>query len=223
MTNAREGGASSVRPPAQVRRILGAGLIAVGMATGVYWAGSQHEEPPAPDQPLGVVEVAPLVNPPQTAAQESPQAAYESPVRVELGERAFVLDIPKLERRWMVKEGVRLVDIKRNPGHFPGTAMPGELGNVSIAAHRLEGMFWDIDRLRVGDSIVVEAGGEKFTYQVYKREIVKPDDVRVVQSDPSGKSKTATRKLLTLVTCLKTGNHRREIVHATLMRQETVR
>src|SRR5690606_8314311 len=58
-----------------------------------------------------------------------------------------ILHIPRLEKRWVVVEGVRQQDIVRNPGHYPGTAMPGEEGNFAIAGHRNRGTFWYLDRM----------------------------------------------------------------------------
>src|SRR5262245_55993151 len=58
------------------------------------------------------------------------------------------LYIPKLNLHWVVVEGVDLKDLRYAPGHYPGTAMPGHLGNFSVAGHREPGMFWDLDRLR---------------------------------------------------------------------------
>jgi LPXTG-site transpeptidase (sortase) family protein len=229
MTTARKGGASSVRPSAQGRRklhphdlavIVGAGLISALIVTTGYMAVAKHDAPVEPA--LGIIEVAPLVDPPATRTLESPRQPYSSPLRPVLGRDSFTLRIPQIGGSWTVKEGVREADIKSNPGHFPGTALPGEIGNVAIAGHRSNAIFKNVHQLRVGHAVVIEAAGERFTYVIYKREVVEPDAMRVVQPNPQHPDRPATRKLLTLVTCLLTGNHRREVIHAALTRQEAI-
>lgn len=212
-------------------------LAAVGIA-GLYLVAASFYPEPSHEE-IGVVEIAPIPieehvpgyapePAPPVEAKPTPKKSaepappFKSTLSPRLGHVVFGLSIPRMNKHWAVKEGVRDADIKKNPGHFPTTALPGEIGNVSIAAHRTRSQFWDIDRLRAGDEIIVEAAGARFTYRVFKREIVKPDAVRVVQPNPANPDRPAVRKLLTLVTCLKTGNHRREIVHAALVRQEQI-
>ncbi len=55
----------------------------------------------------------------------------------ELGEGLGILHIPALgDWDWVVVEGVDDEDLSRGPGHFPDTALPGEVGNFAVAAHR---------------------------------------------------------------------------------------
>ena len=49
------------------------------------------------------------------------------------------LYIPKLKKHWVVVEGVTLHDIRYAPGHYPGTALPGQVGNFAVAGHRSPG------------------------------------------------------------------------------------
>lgn len=133
------------------------------------------------------------------------------------------LYIPKLKKHWVVVEGVSLADIRYAPGHYPQTALPGQLGNFSVAGHRSPAIFWDLDKLKTGDVIVVETQKQFFTYHVTERDIVNPTDVDVVApvpGDPDGKPQTA---MLTLTTCdPKWDNYHRLIVHAQLDEDATI-
>ena len=60
------------------------------------------------------------------------------------------LYIPKLGMEWVVVNGVRPQDIRYAPGHYPDTADPGQVGNFSVAGHRIRKIFWRLDELRRG-------------------------------------------------------------------------
>ncbi|GAA2512257.1 class E sortase [Pilimelia columellifera] len=124
------------------------------------------------------------------------------------------LHIPRLDKRWVVVEGVDPKDIEFAPGHYPKSAMPGETGNFSIAGHRVRSTFWDLDDMRVGDPIVVETQTDWHVYTVARSKIVKPTAVEVVNARPPGFDRGS--KLLTITTCNpKWDNYERLIVHAT--------
>ncbi|MER7269082.1 class E sortase [Micromonospora carbonacea] len=131
------------------------------------------------------------------------------------------LYIPKLEKNWVVVEGVTQQDIRYAPGHYPDSAMPGEVGNFSVAGHRNRATFWRLDELDPGDAIVVEGKTEWYVYQVYKSRIVKPNQVEVVAPVPMEPDAKPTKKVLTLTTCNpKFDNYQRLIVHAELTRTQ---
>jgi sortase A len=132
------------------------------------------------------------------------------------------LYIPKLNKEWVVVNGVQPQDIRYAPGHYPDTAMPGEIGNFSVAGHRIKKIFWRIDELRPGDVIGVETRSKWYVYQVTGNEIVKPTAVQVVAPVPDRPGRKPTQALLTLTTCNpKFNNYQRLIVHARLA--ETVK
>jgi sortase A len=130
------------------------------------------------------------------------------------------LYIPKLDKEWVVVNGVRPEDIKYAPGHYPKTALPGQIGNFSVAGHRIQKIFWRIDELKPGDVVGVETKDYWFTYKVIGQEIVKPTAVEVVAPVPDKPGVAPTQKLLTLTTCNpKFNNYQRLIVHAQLASQ----
>src|SRR5262249_34441204 len=74
------------------------------------------------------------------------------------------LYIPRMHKQWVVVQGVTPSDIRYAPGHYPETAMPGQLGNFSVAGHRTPAIFWDLDQLRKGDYVGVETRDSWYVY-----------------------------------------------------------
>ncbi|MFP4512422.1 MAG: sortase [Acidimicrobiales bacterium] len=76
-------------------------------------------------------------------------------------------------------QGMSLTMINRGPSHWPGTAMPGQVGNMVLAGHRTtySRPFHDLDLIEPGDEMIIEAEGETHTYQAVNTEIVAPDDM----------------------------------------------
>jgi LPXTG-site transpeptidase (sortase) family protein len=149
----------------------------------------------------------PTVGP--TTAPKGPAAPGESLVGR--------LYIPKLDKEWVVVNGVRPQDIKYAPGHYPDTALPGQIGNFSVAGHRIRKIFWRLDELKPGDVIGVETRDYWYVYRVYGHEVVKPSAVEVVAAVPDKPGVTPSKALLTLTTCNpKFNNYQRLIVHAEL-------
>jgi len=105
------------------------------------------------------------------------------------------LIIPKIDLNAMVVDGTTLAALKRGPGHFTGTALPGESGNCCIAAHRnMYGWwFYKLDKLKPGDDIILSTPNGDYLYKVRECFTVLPEDVRVLDPKPGC--------TLTLVTC----------------------
>ncbi|MCY1143896.1 class E sortase [Actinoplanes sp. Pm04-4] len=128
------------------------------------------------------------------------------------------LYIPKLDKEWVVVDGVTPDDIRYAPGHYPDSAKPGQVGNFSVAGHRIKKIFWRLDELKSGDVIGVETRSNWYVYRVYTHEVVKPTAVEVVAPVPGKPKAKPTRSLLTLTTCNpKYNNYERLIVHAELV------
>jgi sortase A len=102
------------------------------------------------------------------------------------------LALPTIGVEQTLHEGVTLTAIDRGPSHWPGTAMPGEVGNVVVAGHRVTHSrpFYDLDRLRPGDPLVFTlTDGSRWTYELTSIEIVPPDAMHIVEQTPD---RTAT-------------------------------
>lgn len=124
---------------------------------------------------------------------------------VELGDGLAVLRVPRFGPDYapVVVEGVTTEALRRGPGHFPGSAMPGQIGNFVVSGHRTTygKPFSRVDELRVGDPIVVEGAGRYFTYRVTGSEIVDPHRLDVTYPVPGRPGEAPTRSLMTLTTC----------------------
>jgi len=153
---------------------------------------------------------APLVGP-DSGPSPVPTTPRSAPPA---GTGIAVMSIPKLNKRWAVVEGVTTQSLRYHPGHYPGTAMPGDEGNFAVAGHRTLALFFNLDRLAPGDEIIVETGTGRYVYRVTNVVIVSPTAVEVVQPVPPGEH---AGQLLTLTTCNpKFNNYQRLIVHAAL-------
>jgi sortase A len=103
-------------------------------------------------------------------------------------------------------EGIRLATLDRGPGHWPGSAMPGEVGNVVIGGHRTShgAEFRRLHELEPGDEMVLTSAAGSFSYRVSRTEIVGPEALWIV--DPTD---TATA---TLFACHPLGSTAERIV-----------
>ncbi len=133
----------------------------------------------------------------------------------ERGEEPYVelgtIEIPAIGLNATMLEGIRLTTLDHGPGHWPGTAMPGELGNVVVAGHRTskDRPFRHLDRLVAGDEVVFTTEQGRFVYVVTGTEIVGPDAIWIVDQ-------TAEQRA-TLFACHPPGSTReRIVVHLTL-------
>jgi sortase A len=101
-------------------------------------------------------------------------------------------------------EGVTDEDLTKGIGHFPDSALPGDIGNTSFAGHRATygEPLANVDQLQVDDRVYVETAGEWHTYRLTNDDIVLPTDVWVVDPVPGAAPGTPpTEPLITLVTC----------------------
>ena len=118
-------------------------------------------------------------------APEPPPTDERAPEPViELG----TIEIPKIDVSMTMYEGIRLSTLDRGPGHWPGTAMPGQVGNVVVAGHRTSGhqVFRNIDVLVEGDEILfTETDGSVHRYRVTSSRIVVPTEVWIVDQTPT--------------------------------------
>ena len=113
-----------------------------------------------------------------------------------VGEAVGMLRIPKIGLDRAVVQGINVPDLRKGPGHYPATPMPGQLGNAAIAGHRTTygAPFNRLDELAIGDPILVTTLAGTYRYKVFQSLVVHPKrGVFVLDPTP-----TAT---LTLTTC----------------------
>lgn len=111
------------------------------------------------------------------------------------GEAVAIIRIPKIDLEKAVVEGVGVADLKKAPGHYPSTPMPGQPGNAAIAGHRTTygAPFFRLDELQAGDPIFVTTRQGRFEYTVTSTQVVSPKQVEVLAPTQDNR--------LTLTTC----------------------
>lgn len=118
-----------------------------------------------------------------------------------------VIYIPRLGATYArpVSEGVGTADVldKNGIGHYPGTQMPGQIGNFAIAAHRTThgAPFHDIATLQVGDKIYVQTAEGYYTYVFRGLEYVRPTGVGVLDPVPEFSGIAPTDRIMTMTSC----------------------
>ena len=102
------------------------------------------------------------------------------------------ISIERLGVSAIVRAGSDARTLSLAVGHVPGTAFPGEDGNVGLAGHR-DTFFRRLKDIETGDAIVLATPEGSFTYRVQRTVVVEPTDVWVLDS--------TSQPALTLVTC----------------------
>jgi len=128
------------------------------------------------------------------------------------------LEIPEIGLDVVVVAGVSIDDLRRGPGHYPDTPLPGQYGNAAIAGHRMtyDGPFQNVDDLEPGDQIIATTVAGRYVYAVTGTEIVEPDNVAVVATTNPDIAE------LTLTSCHpKWSTDKRIIVHSLLVADES--
>lgn len=164
-----------------------------------------------PDKPHARESAALAPSLPKTLPKVLPNPDHAAPKSPIVGTGWIVgrISIPRLDLSAIVEEGVDATTLARAVGHIPGTALPGELGNIGIAGHR-DTFFQQLKDLKPHDEIDITTHSGKYRYTVQSLTVVEPSDVSVLESRGG--------KILTIVTCFPfhyIGNApRRFIVHA---------
>jgi sortase A len=91
--------------------------------------------------------------------------------------------LPTLGKRFVMVAGDAPADLRKGPGVYPDTPLPGTGATTAIAGHRTTYLapFRDLDDLDRGDRVRLEMPYGDFTYTVESRRIVEPDDVSVIR------------------------------------------
>lgn len=141
-------------------------------------AGPETEEPVSPEQ--------------EKQAQTEAQRSHVRPRYLAKDALIGRIEIPRLHVHAIVEEGVDDKTLRRAVGHVPGTALPGDDGNVALAAHR-DTFFRGLKDVEKDDHIQLRTLQGDYDYVVESTRIVSPKDVGVLKptKDP----------VLTLVTC----------------------
>lgn len=214
------------RPPWPFRVFATAIAAVVAAGAGVLAARVTEEEPAAADVVVAV-QPQPAPEPPDLTPIANVSAALVGGLQADLplpepspsNPRAAtpeirhgMLEIPSIGLAQPFFEGVTLTSIDRGPSHWPGTAMPGQLGNVVIAGHRTTKTrpFWDLDLVQPGAELIFTmADGARHVYTLDRTQVVDDDDIYIVDQSYGYRA--------TLFGCHPKGSARQRIVgHFTL-------
>jgi sortase A len=134
-----------------------------------------------------------------------PQGGKVTTEQVRLGHGIALIRIPRLGKdyKYVVVEGVSVADLRKGPGHYPGTALPGGLGNFVVSGHRTTYLapFNRVDELKPGDKILVDTQNEQYVYAVTGEKIVSPTNLDVTDPVPLHPGQPPADHLITLTTC----------------------
>ena len=190
---------------------LGSSLIVLGLlmflfvgyqlwGTGIEEAQSQNSL----ENRFSEIAVTTTAPPPTSISPSVAEPAVTTtlappePIVIKEGDPMAIIELPTIGVSKFVVAGVETADLKKGPGHYPGTPFPGELGNASIAGHRTTygEPFRHLDDLNIGDPIIItDLLGRKFTYLVSNQQVVGASDSWVVATTDR------TKAVLTLTTC----------------------
>ncbi|MBD5784633.1 class E sortase [Cellulosimicrobium terreum] len=210
-------GADVRRRPGHARRrggasafvgVLGEILITLGVLLGLYvvwqlwWTDVQADRVQA--EILQELD-APTADPQDVAVavRRDDPPVMDQPAE---GEVFGTLHVPRWDDAVMpMAQGTdkREVLDKAMAGHYPETVMPGDVGNFSLAGHRMTygAVFHRAEELQEGDPLVVEADGTWYVYRVTEMRAVLPDAVDAVAPVPWQAGVEPTERYLTLTTC----------------------
>jgi sortase A len=151
----------------------------------VYARVQQH----ALDNDLAELENAPLAPAEQRALDRIPDPDRKLTFRARALDRRLSdgdamgrIVMPRIGVSEVFVEGTEAGDLRKGPGHYPGTPLPGEHGTVAIAGHRTTygAPFRNIDELERNDRIELRMPYGRFTYRVERTRIVPPTETSVI-------------------------------------------
>jgi sortase A len=182
------------------RLLLGLGVLLLLFTafqlwgTGFFEARSQsqlrenlsHQLPANAAAKVEALRVAPALSPPVLA----PDTAAPP-----VGQAVGVLQIPTIGLDQAIVEGVGPAQLRQGPGHYPGTPLPGQAGNVGLAGHRTTYAhpFYNLNEVTLGTKIDITTPQGIFLYTATNMTTVLPTQVTVLAPTKAA--------ILTLTTC----------------------
>lgn len=103
--------------------------------------------------------------------------------RVKEGQAIGRIRIPRIRANYVMVEGTSAAPLRKGPGHYPATPLPGMPGTVGVAGHRTTYLapFNKLDKLRKGDVVRIDMPYGVVKYRVEGTRIVKPTATWVVK------------------------------------------
>lgn len=189
-------------------------LLTAVLAVAVGCSNRKAPAPKAQSSPTDVPTmpgIDPGTTAPPPSPSPSPSPAPTGPIvfpasQPKVGQPMGEIEIPKIGLVHKIYQGFELAQIDSGPGHWPGSPLPGQPGNVVFAGHRVTHShpFLDLDKMAVGDQIIFRTPSGQFTYEMTQQMIVKPTDVHVLNATPDS--------TVTLIACHPKHSARQRIV-----------
>jgi len=167
--------------------------------------------------------IAPAPTPQETPKNETPaeEPATETEENTESGTIADnTLVIPRLGKKVPIiwesapDDDVMLENLKKGVVHYAGTALPGQgKGPIFISGHssyywwdngKYKTVFANLDKVVEGDEIQIRYNNQTYTYKVFEKVVVMPDDVSVLA--PTNEA------ILDLMTCVPVGTNQKRLI-----------
>jgi sortase A len=191
---------TAVSPPRRSRaawRWLERLLLIVGTLALGYYVYAQAESylyQRYENRELDAILASRTTPPARDASGSTPASAPSAAPRPQPVAGAAIgrVEIPRLGVSAVVRSGSDARTLRLAVGHIPGTAFPGDVGNVGLAGHR-DTFFRRLRDIETGDEIRMTTPDGVFSYRVERTDIVNPEDVWVLDHTP--------HPALTLVTC----------------------
>ncbi len=110
------------------------------------------------------------------------------------GKRFGIVKVPSINLSLPLYHGDNLKILHYGIGHYAGSYFPGEGGSIILPGHNNIGVFHDLDKLKNGDKVIIEANYGTFTYEVTSFKVVKETELDAfpIQKD---------KELLIMYTC----------------------
>ena len=191
-------------PAGAVRGVAAAATVGSTQRSGVVPRPRTNSPSPAVVPPRAEAFPPPVPGRPNIGGDQHPLVSAEN-----IG----TIEIPRIGLLHPIFEGTDLSMVHWGPGHWPGSARPGEVGNTVFAGHRVTHTrpFLDIDRLAAGDSVIFRLGETVSVYRVTGHEVVGDDESSIAEPD-------FPRRTVTLFACHPKGSAaQRYVVHGELV------
>ncbi|HEY8803736.1 MAG TPA: class D sortase [Clostridium sp.] len=173
--------------------LLGLGFIS--WSIGGIWTQTHYSNKASIPQkrPIAIKKIVKDANAkPGTSKRLPPANKPLYPVYPVGGDNIGSITIPTLNRKLTMLQGTEEKELKQGVGHFTQSVLPGEKDNCVISGHR-ETAFSQLNKLKIGNQLIVQTSAGTFTYEVIGTRIVHKDDKTVIVPTKNA--------VLTMTTC----------------------
>jgi sortase A len=95
------------------------------------------------------------------------------------GDTLGILEIPRVNAELPIVEGTDPNDLKKGVGHYKGSSLPAEHGQIVLSGHR-DTVFRRLGELKIGDSLIVKLAKGTYTYEITHMKIVDAKDTSII-------------------------------------------